>query len=75
MQERLMALTPDEFSGQALGLHSSGMLVMQGVGAAVAGGIAQLTSPGLAMSVMAVASLGVTVTLARGLQSAQLVSS
>jgi hypothetical protein len=51
------------------------MLVMQGVGAAVAGGIAQLTSPGLAMTVMAVASLGVTVTLARGLQSAQLVSS
>ena len=75
MQERLMGLTPDELGGQALGLHSSGMLVMQGVGAAVAGGIAQLTSPGLAMSVMAVASLVVTVTLARGLQSAQLVSS
>lgn len=74
MQERLMMLTPDEFSGQALGLHSSGMLVMQGVGAAVAGGIAQLTSPGLAMSVMAVVSLGVTVALARGLKSAQLVS-
>jgi len=36
LQQRLMALTPDELSGHALGLHSSGMLAMQGVGAAVA---------------------------------------
>ncbi len=42
--ERLLALTPQEPSGQALGLSSSGMLAMQ-VGAAVAGGIAQLTCP------------------------------
>ncbi|TWD84179.1 hypothetical protein FB561_5354 [Kribbella amoyensis] len=78
MQERLMALTPDKLSGQALGLHSSGMLVMQGVAAALAGGIAQLTSPALSMSVMAAASLVVTCALARGLRtgskSAQLVS-
>ena len=46
LQERLMALTPDELSGHALGLHSSGMLTMQGVGAALAGAVAQLTSPG-----------------------------
>lgn len=32
LQERLMALTPQELSGQALGLSSSGMLAMQGWG-------------------------------------------
>ncbi|MEU6552855.1 MFS transporter [Streptomyces sp. NPDC046915] len=63
-QERLMALTPDELSGHALGLHSAGMLTMQGVGASLAGSVAQLTSPATAMTVMAVASTGVTLALA-----------
>ncbi|MFI6657510.1 MFS transporter [Streptomyces sp. NPDC050523] len=63
-QERLMALTPDELSGHALGLHSSGMLTMQGVAAAVAGSVAGFTSPATAMTAMALASLGVTLTLA-----------
>ncbi|MFC7648565.1 MFS transporter [Streptosporangium lutulentum] len=30
LQERLMAITPDEMSGQALGLQSSGVITMQG---------------------------------------------
>ncbi|MFF6997574.1 MFS transporter [Streptomyces sp. NPDC008313] len=59
-QERLMSLTPDELSGHALGLHSSGMLTMQGVSAALAGTLAQLTSAGTAMTLMAAASLTVT---------------
>jgi MFS family permease len=59
-QERLMALTPDELSGHALGLHSSGMLTMQGVSAALAGTVAQLTSPGTAMTVMAITSVAAT---------------
>ncbi|MFD9325680.1 MFS transporter [Streptomyces sp. NPDC060065] len=63
-QEQLMELTPDELSGHALGLHSSGMLTMQGVSAALAGAVAQLTSPGTAMALMAVASLAVTAVLA-----------
>ncbi len=71
LQERLMILTPDELSGQALGLQSSGLLAMQGVGAALAGGIAQVTSPATGMTVMAVASLAVTLALARGLRVAQ----
>ncbi|KUL27457.1 MFS transporter [Streptomyces regalis] len=62
-QERLMALTPDELSGHALGLHGAGMLTMQGVSAALAGSVAQLTSPATAMTVMAVASLAVTLSL------------
>jgi hypothetical protein len=69
LQQRLMALTPDELSGHALGLHSSGMLTMQGVGAALAGAIAQQTSPSVAMAVLAAVSVTVTLTLAPGLRA------
>ncbi|HEY3483003.1 MAG TPA: MFS transporter [Streptomyces sp.] len=68
LQERLMALTPDESSGHALGLHSSGMLTMQGVGAALAGAVAQFSSPRTAMAVMAAVSVAVTLALAPGLR-------
>ncbi|MFE4534475.1 MFS transporter [Streptomyces scopuliridis] len=64
LQERLMALTPEELSGHALGLHTSGMLTMQGVGAALAGAVAQHTSPATAMALTATASLAVTLALA-----------
>ncbi len=62
-QERLMSLTPDEMAGHALGLRSAGMLTMQGVSAAVAGTVAQLTSPATGMTVMALASVAVTLAL------------
>ncbi|MFF3845723.1 MFS transporter [Streptomyces sp. NPDC002328] len=64
-QERLMALTPPELAGHALGLHSAGMLTAQGVSAVLAGTAAQLTSPATAMTTMALASAAVTLTLAR----------
>ncbi|MFG3424956.1 MFS transporter [Streptomyces californicus] len=67
LQERLVALTPPELSGQALGLASSGTMAMQGVGAAVAGGIAQLTSPATGMAAVAGLSVAVTSALAPGL--------
>lgn len=70
LQERLMALTPDELSGHALGLHSSGMLAWQGLGAVLAGTVAQHTSPATAMTVLAVASVTVTLLLAPGLRPA-----
>lgn len=70
LQQRLMDLTPDELTGHALGLHSSGMLAMQGVGAALAGAIAGLTSAGAAMTLMAAASITVTLALAPGLRPA-----
>lgn len=63
-QERLMALIPEELSGHALGLHSAGMLTMQGVSAALAGAAAQLTAPAAAMTMMAAGSVAVTLTLA-----------
>ena len=68
LQEQLMALTPDDTHGHALGLHSSGMLAMQGVGAAIAGTIAQHASPATAMATMAVASVAITLALAPGLR-------
>ncbi|QXJ19710.1 MFS transporter [Actinomadura graeca] len=68
LQDRLMALTPDELSGHALGLHGSGMLAMQGVSAAIAGAVAELTSPSTAITVLAAASAAVTLALAPGLR-------
>ncbi|MHB9852044.1 MFS transporter [Streptomyces krungchingensis] len=64
LQERLMSLTPDDLAGQALGLHATGMAALQGVGAAIAGTLAQLTSPATAMTLMAAGSVTVTLTLA-----------
>jgi predicted MFS family arabinose efflux permease len=68
LQERLIALTPGDMHGHALGLHSSGMLTWQGIGAAIAGTIAQHTSAATAMAVMAVISIAVTLALAPGLR-------
>ncbi|GGW50186.1 MFS transporter [Streptomyces xantholiticus] len=68
LQERLMSLTPSELRGHAFGLHHSGMFTMQGVAAAAAGGIAQLSSPATAMTVMAAASAAVTLALTPGLR-------
>jgi MFS family permease len=68
LQQRLMALTPGELAGHALGLQSSGTLAMQGVGAALAGLVAEQVGPGTAMAVMAAVSVAVTLTLAPGLR-------
>ncbi|WP_446038922.1 MFS transporter [Streptomyces sp. SID1121] len=68
LQESLIALTPDDIQGQALGLDTSGRLTMQGVAAALAGAVAQYTSPATAITVMALASVVVTLALAPGLR-------
>ncbi|UPK74547.1 MFS transporter [Nocardioidaceae bacterium SCSIO 66511] len=65
LQERLVALVPEHVRGQALGLHSAGMLTMQGVAATVSGTLAELMAPGEAMACMAGASLVVTALLWR----------
>ncbi|WP_306327223.1 MFS transporter [Streptomyces venezuelae] len=64
-QERLMALVPEELAGHALGLHSSGMVALQGVSAALAGTLAEYTSARTGMVLLALASLAVTCVLAR----------
>ncbi|KAA9381702.1 MFS transporter [Microbispora cellulosiformans] len=68
LQERLLSITPEEMSGQALGLQSSGTMTMQGVGAALAGSVAQFTSASAAMAAMAALSVAVTLALAPGLR-------
>ncbi|MEU6777072.1 MFS transporter [Streptomyces sp. NPDC046759] len=68
LQERLMELTPDELSGHALGLASTGTLAGQGFAAALAGAVAERTSPTAAMATMSVLSVAVTLTLAPGLR-------
>lgn len=69
LMERLVELTPDDIQGQSLGLHTSGMLTLQGVGAALAGAVAQHTSAATAMAVMAAASVAVTLALTPGLRT------
>jgi hypothetical protein len=68
LQERLVELTPDENRGQALGLHSAGMLTLQAVCAALAGGLAELTSPATAITLLAAGSVVVTLLLAPALR-------
>ncbi|MDR0343374.1 MAG: MFS transporter [Nocardiopsaceae bacterium] len=68
LQQRLMDLTQDDLAGHALGLASSGMLTMQGVGAALAGAVAVRTSVPAAMTIMAAASVAVTLLLGPGLR-------
>ncbi|MGV9656170.1 hypothetical protein ACWDR5_04200 [Streptomyces koyangensis] len=55
-------------SGHALGLHSSGVLACQGLGALLAGGLAQQVTPAAAMALLAAASVAVTLALASGLR-------
>jgi predicted MFS family arabinose efflux permease len=68
LQERLIALTDEAMLGQALGLHSSGMMAMQAVGATIAGLLAQQLPTGPAMAVMGALSLLVSASLTRGLR-------
>ncbi|ONK12365.1 hypothetical protein [Streptomyces sp. MP131-18] len=63
LQEQLIARTPENVRGQALGLQSAGTMTMQAVGASLAGAVAQWLPPGGAMGVMAAASLLVSLAL------------
>jgi hypothetical protein len=72
LQEQLLAVTPDELSGHALGLHSSGMLTMQAVGAVLAGALASRLPLGATMACLAGASILVTVALTPGLRTPSL---
>jgi MFS family permease len=67
LQDRLIAVTPEENRGQALGLNSSGMMTMQAVAATLTGTIAQWLTPATTMTVAAAASVAVTLALTPGL--------
>ncbi|WKX06055.1 MFS transporter [Streptomyces sp. NL15-2K] len=69
LQERLLSLTPGELSGQALGLYTSGMRTMQGLGAALAGAVAEFSSPSTGIAVNAALAIMITLVLMPGLRS------
>ncbi|RPF30104.1 hypothetical protein EDD96_6666 [Streptomyces sp. Ag109_G2-6] len=59
---------PRSCRGEALGLHSTGRLTLQGVGAALAGAVARYVAPDTATAVMAATSVAVTLLPAPGLR-------
>ncbi|MDH6130330.1 MFS transporter [Kitasatospora sp. GP82] len=61
LQEQLLALTPDPVRGQVQGVESAGRMTWQGIGAAIAGGIAQHLGPGTAITAIAAVSVAITV--------------
>ncbi|MGY1716003.1 MFS transporter [Geodermatophilus sp. SYSU D01106] len=69
-QEWLVALTPGELRGQVLGVESALRMTGQGVFAAAAGALADLSSPGAVMAGLAAASVLVSLVLAPGLRRA-----
>ncbi|MGN7139683.1 hypothetical protein [Streptomyces pseudogriseolus] len=62
LQERLLALTPEQVRGQVQGVESAGRMTWQGIGAAVAGATAQVLSP--TVTITGLAAVSVCVTLA-----------
>jgi predicted MFS family arabinose efflux permease len=73
LQERLVTHTDPAAHGQVLGVSSTAMMAMQGVGAVVAGALAQAlgataSSAATAEAIMAAAALVVTASLTPGLR-------
>ncbi|MFD5877364.1 MFS transporter [Streptomyces yangpuensis] len=60
LQEQLLELTPEAIRGQVQGVESAGRMTWQGLGAMIAGGLAQGLGPGPAIALAAAASLAVT---------------
>ncbi|MGW1893441.1 MFS transporter [Streptomyces sp. NPDC002004] len=61
LQEQLLELTPDSARGQVQGVESAGRMTWQGIGAAIAGGLAQQLDPGSAIALVAAVSVTLTV--------------
>ena len=70
-QELLVKLTPPSLSGQVLGAEAAARLTCQGVGAAVAGGLAEVLPAGPSIALLALASLLVSVGLTPALLRAE----
>lgn len=61
LQEQLLALTPDPVRGQVQGVESAGRMTWQGLGAAIAGGVAQYFAPATTITAVAAVSVAITV--------------
>lgn len=60
LQELMLWRTPKNAAGQLLGLNSAGVTTFQAVGAALAGGMAEIVTPPTAMVVAALMAVGVS---------------
>ena len=69
-QEQLLALTPAPVRGQVLGAESSTRTTCQGLGAVLAGALADLASPAVAIGLLALGSLLASAVLTRPLARA-----
>ncbi|MFG2063348.1 MFS transporter [Micromonospora sp. NPDC048871] len=63
LARRFLEAVPELRRGQAFGLVSTGMMAMQGLAAAGAGGLSELLAPGIVMAVAGAASIAATLTL------------
>jgi len=69
-QEMLVAITPPRLSGQVLGVESSLRMTCQGLGALLAGSLAEVLDTGHTVALLAIASLLVSVGLTPALTRA-----
>nr|AIS85544.1 major facilitator transporter [Verrucosispora sp. MS100047] len=63
LARRFLDAVPELRRGQAFGLVSTGMMAMQGLAAAGAGGLSEWLAPGVVMAVAGAASIAATLTL------------
>ena len=61
LQEQLLELTPDSIRGQVQGVESAGRMTWQGIGAAIAGGLAQVFTTAVTITLLATMSLAITI--------------
>jgi hypothetical protein len=68
-QEVLNWLAPGDIAGQALGFESAMRIAGQGLFAVIAGALAEMVAPSIAIMLMAMTSLAVSASLTRGLRA------
>jgi MFS family permease len=63
LARRFLDALPQAHRGQAFGLAMTGMMTLQGLSMAAAGGLAEVLAPGIVMALAGVASMAATVSL------------
>ncbi len=74
LQGRFRDALPDDSTGQAFGLLSTGLMTLQGVGPLVFGGLTEVVPVGLAMALAGVATLGTAVWIAVAVRPAEAIT-
>ncbi|GAB1514873.1 MFS transporter [Actinophytocola sp. KF-1] len=71
LQGRFRDALPDDSTGQAFGLLSTGLMTLQGVGPLVFGGLTEVVPVGVAMTLAGVATVGTAVWIAVAVRPAE----